>query len=169
MLGKENLYKILVDPNAEKFYTHYQRLMSIRLQFQGIEIPGLKKGEVFMPMCHHASHAYAKAFSVDVVDGEKVFLTKSRTWIFGRLITGRVSRYAHSWNVIELTPDKQLVLDIIPDETCSMVPIVVEYPHPAYTQPRDGVAKRCISELILQPQHQEIIELLAEEFRRITD
>lgn len=167
MLRKPTLQRMLEDPNAKKLHTHYLRLMQIRLDFWGLQVPGLKDLELWMPECHHVSHAYAKAFAVDVVDGEKVFLTNSRTWFFGRAITGRVARYAHSWNVFQLAEDKQLIFDIIPNETCSLTPVVVEYPHPAYTEPRDGVAKRCIGELITQPREQERIDLLAEEFKRI--
>jgi hypothetical protein len=142
-------------------------MMKIRLDFHGLEVPGMRDGQIWMPACHHASHAYAQAFGVQVVDGEKVFLTSSRTWFFGRCITGKVSRYSHSWNVFEFESGKKVIFDLIPDETCSLTPIVLEYPHPAYTEPRDGVAKRCIREKLSQKQEIERIILLSKEFKRI--
>lgn len=96
MLRKPALHRALQNSSDGELYKHYQRVMEIRLNFRGLHIPGTEKDEICMPECHLVSHAYAKAFGAEVIDGEKVFLTRSKTWLFGHFVTGKVSRYAHS-------------------------------------------------------------------------
>ena len=167
MLFKEKLGDLLLGQDMEAFFPHYERLVVIRFRFKPMEVPGLTKR--WMPSCHHISHAYAQAFGVDVVDGEKVFITRTSTCWFGHFVRGKVSRYTHSWNVLTLPSGKRVILDLLPGETCSMLPNVTLAPHPAYTRHEDGVAGRCVTEFFLQPYEQERLDLLVVGLRRICE
>ena len=167
MLFKNGLKDLLSKSDGEAFFPHYERMVAIRFGFNPLKVAGVQDGSVWMPYCHHVAHAYAKAFDVEVVNGEKVFITQTRTLWFGHFIRARVSRYAHSWNRLVLPSGKRVILDLFPDETCSMFPIVVLDPHPAYTKHRDGLADKAVVELLSQPYQQERLDMLISEMVRL--
>ena len=167
MLRKKSLHALLISDGGDKFLTHYERILKIKQVFRGLKEPDKDPDSLLMPYCHLVAHAYALAFDVAAVNGEKVFITETRTWWFGHFVIAKASRYAHSWNLLRLSSGEEVILDLIPDETCSMSPILVLSQNPSYTEPRDGVAKRCIAEYLASEYQQCRIKYLADEFKRI--
>lgn len=167
MLFKDRVFDLLSSQDEGVFLPHYKRLVNLRFRAEPMNATGGSKDSVWMPHCHHVSHAYAQAFGVEVVDGEKVFIAQTKTRWFGNFISGKVLRYAHSWNLLSLPSGKRVILDLFPDETCSMLPIVVLDPHPAYTVHWDGLVHRGVQELFAKPDEQERLNILVAEFKRI--
>jgi hypothetical protein len=164
VLWKEELAKVLEVDDKGVLKTHLLRILRIKLTFCGLSRP---EGGVWMPGCHHVAYAYAKAFGVEVVDGEKLYCSGHQRSFWSRNIVPQITTYTHSWNRVEIAPDVRVILDIFPDETCSMMPIVVRDPHPAYWQPSDMRSQCRVEAFMEQSKNHDYTKRLADEFLRI--
>lgn len=154
----------LESQDIKPFMDTYLRAQEIMLSCWGK--PTENEGER-MPGCHEVAYAFEKAFGVPAVHGRKFFITTVKKLGWMNYFKSEVSNYVHSWNVLTLPSGKQVIIDIFPNETCSVSPIILPCPHAAYVPGPINLAKR-IEMNIRRPEYAATVDYFATEFERIT-
>jgi len=150
------------DGSRDEFFAHVQRIQAITLQ---VDTPSLR-GAKLMPTSHHVAHAYARAFGVPVVDGDKIAVTSADT-INMRRVSVAVLTSPHSWNILHLPNGQSVILDLFPGSASSLVPTLVLSPHPNYVFHSDGLVARFVKERLSTSCNQEMVNCLVKEFIRV--
>jgi hypothetical protein len=121
-----------------------------------------------MPSCHEVACAYEKAFGTPAVHGRKFTIAAIKKLRWLDYFSGQISNYVHSWNVIMLPSGTKVIIDAFPNETCSLAPIILPHPHPAY---REGDTKiiRLVEDAMSKQESITTIDFFAAEFKRITE
>lgn len=107
-----------------------------------LHVPGPKKGELKIPSCHVVAHAFAKAFGYRAIDGEHCYYHGVKVHRDNRSMKVDFSTLLHSWVEIKTEKGNTFILDIFPDEGCSVFPVLYRGPHPGYWVPRDPERQR---------------------------
>lgn len=163
MLVRPDFHRILAQDPHHSVMKHFYRAVHIRQKFSGLPRPG--SDQLLLPNCHEVARGYARAFETDFEDGFVAYV--SSTGVTGNQEYFLNSLQVHSWNVIRVTDEARIILDIFPDVGLSMMPVIHPYPHPAYVVPQDGWLKERIKEVAYDPMIDVAAELLADEFRRL--
>jgi hypothetical protein len=169
MMRREELSELLAKDKNGLIIEHYTRMVRLRLRFDGIVLPGMEEGKVWMPECHTVARAYSMAFGLPYVDGMFTYISAERYKRLSKKPIYDLSSYAHSWNVVEIEGERVAILDMFPDIGASMMPILMKHPAPMYGVPEgDPIFKREIEDkLLVDPDLESDVELVAAEFRRL--
>lgn len=120
-----------------------------------------------IPCCHRVAHAFAEVFGYKVVDGEHCYQDDVKLLKDGMTMRVHSTTLLHSWVECETSKGKRFILDIFPDDGCSIFPVLYEAPHPAYWIPRDEERVRNLRNLRRRATFQRDVAQLAKKIRRL--
>ena len=163
MLTKEFCYG-LKNEDVAPFMEHYMNLQHIK-----ISCWGKPDGDTleYMPGCHTVSYAYEKAFGAKAVHGRKFHVGTTTQLFMANYFYHKVQSYVHSWNVLVLPSGTEVLLDLFPNETCSLAPIILPNPHSAYKTGNAAITNT-VEDAMKSPMSLAMIDFFTNEFLRIT-
>lgn len=145
---------------------YYDKAMKIRT-FLPFGMPvGINRKDGFTTFsCHAVAHAFSQVFGLEVVDGELAYITKTtlRPARFLRQETIDVwwKFIKHSWIEIDIHGCR-FILDIFPMEICSLLPLFLSHPHPAYYVPQEKKHEELFKAKLDSPEFkEEVISLVS--------
>lgn len=142
---------------------HFSRAMKVRMNFDNTSFLSDLKAAAYIPPCHAVARAYAEAFDVQYQDGWRhtIALDKSEPQPF--------YKYGHSWNIITTPDGFDLVLDLFPEDTCSLFPILLSSKDARYAyRPLELSNERiALSERFDSVEEIRKVQALKSEFLRI--
>lgn len=118
-----------------------------------------------MPSCHEVATSYGLAFNIPIIHGRKIFVCDIKHNRFFDIYKAGVYNYPHSWNLLPLPSGESIILDLFPNESCSLVPLIVKNPNPAY-HAVEKIEKMVLRELT-EPTSTAAIDYFTNEFKRI--
>ena len=149
MLLRGDLYRVVSDADIEEIERIYRLATEVRLKLPPyLEAGWLLHRKVYFPECHEVAHAFAAVTGIEAVDGVCVVLTKTEQTDDGSDFGADFAAILHSWNEFSVPGAQRFILDVLPEHGSSVLPVLLQAPHPAYLIPKDP--KAC--EALLQIQ-----------------
>jgi|GEM_PF-5802281 len=162
-LGRRGM-SCLNHTHGEVMREHIHRVVKIRLYFDNTIFVSQPDQIAVIPTCHAVARAYAEAFNVDVQDGWKHTYLPRKYLFFWK----PMYRYGHTWNIVTVGEKNQVLLDIFPEETCSLLPIMMRKCDSVfYYQKLSKNEQRLMSEHMDTREMTKRVTQLKEEFLRI--
>ena len=126
-----------------------------------------------IPSCHAVAHAFGNVFRLPVVDGEFAYIDRTklvpRRWLREESIDVHSSFIKHSWIRLTVEGEVEFILDVFPEELCSVFPALFMAPHPAYYVPDEQKHRDVFAKVHQDPKVRKDTEFLTAEMRRIAE
>lgn len=125
-------------------------------------------GDHIIPSCHVVAHAFARTFGYEAIDGEHAYIcgVKTSRW-FDKMRVDSTTML-HSWVELETAKKNRFILDIFPDEGCSIFPVLYRAPHPAYWIPADRKRAEVLRGLVQSAVFQSEVDQFSSIMREAT-
>lgn len=140
------------------------RATKIMLHFDNASFLKSPDAIAYEPSCHAVARAYAEAFDVGYQDGWKHTILPRKYLFFWKPLY----RYGHTWNILKPAEDITIVLDLFPEGTCSLMPMMLAQRDARYAYQRLSASEQqALTDHMSSKSSLEQVAALKKEFLRI--